>query len=855
MKEYHKNDEIQLIGETQPIPAGKPGEETEGQTLPLPVESLKKPMKSEISEKADEKISDDAYLTEGMQPFAEEETEKILGGLTSEDVQDRMKQGLVNTPVESPTKSVRQIVLSNIFTYFNIIFFILSIGLICVGSFNNLTFLGVVAVNTAIGIVQEINSKRTLDKLTLMSQPRAAVMRNGEEVTIRTEKLVKDDVVIFSAGNQICADAVVISGEVQVNESLVTGESDEIIKHAGDELLSGSFIVSGKCFARLEKVGAESFVSKLTLDAKKEHKKQPPGMMRSLNRLVQVIGVLIIPLGFALFFQQKHLLNLATKLNIETTTAALVGMIPEGLYLLANVALAVSVVKLAKKETLVHDLKCIETLARVDVLCVDKTGTITEDKMQFRAVVPFEESGKDREELERLLADFVGNMSADNVTMETLKAYFSSENIRKAEEVAPFSSEVKTSAAAFMGGEKYILGAPEFILGDQYVRFQERIEDYSKKGNRVLLFAGTENLRPPYGKTIPLGLVLLGNPIRSEAKETFGYFTQQGVTIKVISGDNPLTVAAAAEEAGIPDAEKAIDLSKLSSDEELCEAALNYTVFGRVKPEQKRRLVQILKQAKHTVAMTGDGVNDVLALKEADCSIAMASGSDVACQVSNLVLMNSNFASMPSVVAEGRQVINNLELSASLFLVKNIFSFVLSLISIFVVFAYPLTPSQVSLISGVTIGIPAFFLALEPNEERVKGKFLRNVLFRALPAAVTDLLIVMGVVLFSMAYPVSMEVKSTVSTVLIGLVGFGMLYRICKPFNWFRIVLLAGLAVVFVLAMVLFPWIFTLYPLDFGGWLLLIVFGLLVPVVFYFVCIGIDKLAEGVRWLKKKIKE
>lgn len=840
MKEYRKIDETQVIGDTQPIADEKTGEGTEQETKPLPQETS-----AAIPDTAEPPV----------QSQSKDTTQQPLRGLSSEEVRERTKQGLANTPVESPTKSVREIVLSNVFTYFNIIFFILSIGLICVGSFNNLTFLGVVAVNTAIGIIQEINSKRTLDKLTLMTEPRAVVLRDGEETTLRTEKLVKDDVVHFSAGNQICADAVVLSGEVQVNESLVTGESDEIVKRAGDELLSGSYIVSGSCYARLDKVGADSFVSKLTLDAKKEHKKQPPGMMRSLNRLVQIIGVLIIPMGFALFFQQKHLLGLATKLNIETTTAALVGMIPEGLYLLANVALAVSVVKLAKKNTLVHDLKCIETLARVDVLCVDKTGTITEDKMQFRSVVPFAEGGKSEEALERLLADFVGNMSPDNSTMETLKAHFTADNVRKAEETAPFSSEVKTSGVAFAGGERYLLGAPEFILGGAYDVFRDRIEEYSRKGNRVLLLAKTENLRPPYGNTEALGLVLLGNPIRSEARETFGYFNEQGVTIKVISGDNPLTVAAAAEEAGIPDAQKAIDLSKVTTDEELNEAALTYTVFGRVKPDQKRKLVQILKQAKHTVAMTGDGVNDVLALKEADCSIAMASGSDVACQVSNLVLMNSNFASMPAVVAEGRQVINNLELSASLFLVKNIFSFVLSLISIFVVFAYPLTPSQISLISGVTIGIPAFFLALEPNENRVKGKFLRNVLFRALPAAITDLLIVMGVVLFAMAYPVSTEVKSTVSTVLIGLVGFAMLYRVCKPLNLFRVILLVGLAITFVLAMVLFPWIFTLYPLDFGGWILLIVFALLIPTVFRNAVFFVDKLAAGIRWIVQRVKK
>ncbi len=763
-------------------------------------------------------------------------------GLSAADVQDRTDKGYANLSVTSPTNTVRHIILSNVFTYFNFIFFALAAALICVGSFNNLTFLGVILVNTAIGIVQELNAKRTLDKLTLLAEPRATVVRDGKESAIPTESLVVDDIVIFSAGNQICADAVVVSGEVQVNESLVTGESDEITKRAGDSLLSGSFIVSGVCRARLDKVGHDSFVSKLTLDAKKSSKSGHPGMMRSLTRLVQVIGVVIIPMGIALFLRQRAMLDLTTKENVEKTTAALIGMIPEGLYLLANVALAVSVVKLAKKETLVHDLKCIETLARVDVLCVDKTGTITEPVMEVEQIISLNEQTSEAK-LESLLTDFAGNMAADNNTMQALKNRFGKPRFRKAVSVQSFSSTTKTSGVSFGDAEHYLLGAPEFLLKDGYDLWRAHIEPYAATGCRVLMFAhvGTDRI------LTPLGLVLLTNKIRPNARATFEYFTEQGVAIKVISGDNPLTVSAAAAAAGIPDADNGIDLSTVKTDEALEDAAASYTVFGRVTPEQKRKLVRYLKKAGHTVAMTGDGVNDVLALKEADCSVAMASGSDVACQVSHLVLLNSDFASMPSVVAEGRQVINNIERSASLFLVKNIFSFVLSLISIFAVFAYPLTPVQLSLISTTTIGIPAFFLALEKNENLVRGKFLRNVLFRALPAALTDLFIIGGVILFEHAFSLENEMISTISTILMGGVGFAMVFRISRPFNWKRAVLLGGLLTLFVGTMLIVPGFLSLAPIDFQGALVLVVFALLIPSVLF-------AFSRSLTWLSTQIK-
>ncbi len=765
-------------------------------------------------------------------------------GLSAAQVRERIAAGQVNTPVASPTKTVGQIISGNVFTYFNMLFFIIAVALILVGSFNNLSFMVIILVNLMIGIVQEINSKRTLDSLTLLTEPHITVIRDGREYSVPTEKLVLDDVIILGAGNQICADATVLSGELQVNEALVTGESDEILKRPGDTLLSGSYVVGGSCYARLDAVGADSFVSKLMLDAKKTKKKSVKGMMLALNRLIVIIGILVIPLGAALMLRHHYSLGIGIRDNVTQTSAAIIGMIPEGLYLLVNVTLAVSVIKLARADTLVHDLGCIETLARVDTLCVDKTGTITDNSMLVSEIIPLR-AGTDPAPLVR---DLVYNMPEDNITMSALKSHFNGELGRRALEVAPFTSATKTSAVSFSAGEKYLLGAPEFVLREQYTSFKKVIEPYIHDGKRVLLFAQSTSLSASEStRTVPLALVTLTNPVRPEAHDTFTYFTRQGVDIKVISGDNPFTVSAAAREAGIPGCDNCIDISDLS-DEELEEVAGEYTVFGRVSPEQKRVLVRALKKQGHTVAMTGDGVNDILALKDADCSIAMASGSDVACRISHLVLLKSQFSSLPSVVAEGRQVINNIERSASLFLVKNIFSFLLALISIIAVFEYPLQPVQVSLFSGLTIGIPSFVLALEKNDRRVRGKFLVNVIYRALPAALTDLIVVMGVILFADAFAIDGDIASSIITVLMGLVGFTMIFTLCRPFNKRRTALLCSLVVLFAGAFVIMPGFFELTHPDYGGWLVLGVFTLLIPSVIYTLSSLLRVLA---RWLVK----
>lgn len=716
-------------------------------------------------------------------------------GLTAQQVQEHRMHGWTNQPVDPPSKTTKEIIRENVFTYFNLIFLVLAVLLCLVGSFRDLTFLPVIVLNTLIGIIQETRAKKVLDNLTMLNAPHAMVIRDGKKSQINAEDLVVDDIVIFEAGNQVCADAEVCAGEVQVNESLLTGESDEVTKRKGDQLMSGSFIVSGQCHARLDKVGADSYISRLTLEAKAMQNTEQSEMIRSLDKLVKWVGVAIIPIGIILFIQAFVFQGEGFRSSVTSMIAAVIGMIPEGLYLLASVALAVSSIRLAQKKVLLHDMKCIETLARVNVLCVDKTGTITENTMEVQDVIPTKEYEEGKMcPLSELLGDFTAAQSSDNITMEAMKRYFKIASGKKAVAKTGFSSASKYSSVTFEEAS-YVLGAPEFVLKEQYENYEEAISAHASKGARVLVF-GTAKEEPD-GKPLkeavtPLAYVLLANPIRQEAKETFTYFAEQGVEVKVISGDNPLTVSEVAKEAGIAGAERYVDASTLHTEEEMRAAVLNNAVFGRVTPNQKRKFVQILKEEGKTVAMTGDGVNDVLALKDADCSIAMASGSDAAAQASQLVLLESDFSCMPEVVLEGRRVVNNIQRSASLFLVKNIFSFLLSLVSFVFMFTYPLEPSQISLISMFTIGVPAFFLALEPNKNIIKGHFLTNVFLKALPAALTDVLAVGALVIFGRTFGVSSADISTAATMLLSIVGFMILYTISAPMNVLRGVILGG---------------------------------------------------------------
>lgn len=782
----------------------------------------------------------------------------IRYGLNSDQVNEYFENGWSNEPVEPPSKTVPEIIKSNLFTYFNLVFAVLAALLILAGSFRNLTFLPVILANLFIGIIQEIRAKNTLDKLSVLNAPKALVVREGRQFSIPAEELVLDDIVIFKAGNQICADAIVVDGEVSVNESLLTGESDEISKKPGDELMSGSFIVSGECYARLDKVGEDSYISKLTLEAKAMNSEEQSEMIRVLDKLVGVVGILIIPIGLLLFGQQFFFSGASFSKSITSMVAAVIGMIPEGLYLLASIALVVSVMRLASKKVLVHDMKCIETLARVNVLCVDKTGTITENTMEVNGEIPMD--GYDSQSmapLKQIISDFASAMSSDNITMKAMKDYFNKPSGRKAVSVSPFSSQFKYSGAAFEDGS-YVLGAPEFVLREDYDNYREQIEQYSSEGYRVLVFGiydGVIDGKALTGKVTPLGLVFLSNPIRKEAPETFKYFENQGVEIKVISGDNPVTVSQVALQAGIANADNYIDASTLTTDEAIEDAVLRYTVFGRVTPDQKRKFVRALKKAGRTVAMTGDGVNDVLALKDADCSVAMASGSDAAAQASQLVLLDSNFACMPSVVMEGRRVVNNIERSASLFLVKNIFSFLLSLFSVCFMINYPLEPSQISLISMFTIGVPAFFLALQPNKNIIQGHFLSNVLIKALPAGITDFLVVGALVVFGQVFEVGETDISTACTMLLAIVGFVILYNISKPMNALRWCVWGGCIVGLLGCSIYLGDLFAMRGMSTKCIMLFVVFAIITEPALRYSTILIEKIGRKiVGWIEKRRK-
>ena len=565
-------------------------------------------------------------------------------GLSKQQVHAMRREGLVNVAVKPPSKTVKEIITSNVFTYFNFVFLIIAILLIAVKSYRDITFMPIIIANALIGIFQEMRAKTVLDKLTMLNAPTANVIREGREKSINAERLVQNDVVVFRAGNQIPADAIVLHGEAAVNESLLTGEADEIHKTPGDELMSGSYIVSGECYAQLTKVGAESYISQLTLQAKKIKTKEQSEIIRSLNKIVTIAGIAIIPIGLAMFAQNFFLNHVDIQRSVQAAVASVIGMIPEGLFLLASIALAVSAMKLAQKKVLLHDMKSIETLARVNVLCVDKTGTITDNTMSVDDVISLS-NGHSREELIKLLSDFAAAQAADNITMEAMKKYFTKPTGRKATSISGFSSEFKYSGVNFEK-ESYVLGAPEFVLGKDYSKYQKQIEDYGGKGYRVLLFSKYDDSadgRKLTAKITPLALVLITNPIRESATETFNYFAAQGVDIKVISGDNPRTVSEVAKKAGIKGAEHYVDASTLDTDAKIDEAMRKYTVFGRVTPEQKCKFVKSMQADGKTVAMTGDGVNDVLALRDADCSVGMASGSDAAVQAAQVVLIRIRF--------------------------------------------------------------------------------------------------------------------------------------------------------------------------------------------------------------------
>lgn len=781
-----------------------------------------------------------------------------ITGLTDEEVRQRVEEGFTNRTDISTDKTTKEIVVSNVFTYFNLIFLVITILLIMVGSFRNLTFLPIIIGNTVIGIVQEIRAKKTLEKMSLLNAPHADVIRNGSVKQISTEELVKDDVILLTAGKQICADAVVISGNIQVNESLLTGEADEVEKTEGSTLMSGSFVVSGECYARLEKVGNESYISKLSLEAKSMGGKEQSEMIRSINLIVKWVGIVIIPIGLILFWQSHFVNGESITKSVTSTVAAIIGMIPEGLYLLTTVALALSTMKLARKKVLLHDMKSIETLARVDVLCVDKTGTITEPDMKLKEIFLCKNSGADGtqtaltlDELKSLILDYANASVDNNATMLALKAYAAealtnntSALHRTAVSQQAFSSSLKYGSVTFSDGT-YLLGAPEFIMHEDFARIEEEVIPYADKGDRVLLFAryNGENVENGInGSVTPLGFVALANPIRANAVKTFEYFKSQGVAIKVISGDNPRTVSRIAIQAGIESAESFVDAATLDTEDKIADAVNKYTVFGRVTPKQKKQLVKALQAKEHTVAMTGDGVNDILAMKDADCSVAMASGSEAAAQAAQVVLLDSDFAHMPDVVYEGRRVVNNIQRSASLFLVKNIFSLLLSLFSVILMVTYPLEPAQVSLISMFTIGVPGFLLALEQNKDRIKGHFITNVMLKALPGGLTDVIAVGALVVCGEVFCISDASIGTIATLVLSVVGFMILFKISEPLNGMKYAVIIGNIAGLVFSGFFLKKLFALTDLSNICILLMIVFGFAAESLFRNLTLLVEKL-------------
>ena len=721
-----------------------------------------------------------------MQQLPQSQDSAPLRGLSAQQAEALRAQGLSNQQSDTGGKSAGEIIRSNALTFFNLIFVVIAVLLCLVGSYRNLTFLPVVIGNTLIGIFQELRAKRILDKMSLLHAPHAVALRDGMEQKLAANDLVRGDIVVLSAGDQIPADATVLQGSVQVNEALLTGESDEIEKEPGSELLSGSFVVAGRCYARLDKVGDESYIAKLTREAKAVQTGEQSEMIRAINRIVKWIGFTIVPIGVILFAQSYFYSGETLQKSVVSAIAAVIGMIPEGLYMLTTIALVLGTMRLARRKVLLHDMKSIETLARGDVLCVDKTGTITEPGMNVQEAHAFECAKNDQfddEALQDLLADYCLAAQDTNETMQALRAFSEQRRLEHPQEakialdVQPFSSSKKYSSITFETGT-YLFGAPEFVLKGAYAQVAEELRPFLDAGCRVLLLARS---RGEGNSPEPLGYAVLTGRVRENAKETFAYFKEQDVTVKVISGDNARTVSEIAKQAGIENADKFVDAAMLVTDEQLARAAETYTVFGRVTPAQKQKLVQAMQAAGHTVAMTGDGVNDILAMKDADCSVAMASGSEAAAQAAQVVLLDSDFARMPDVVLEGRRVVNNIERSASLFLVKNLFSLLLSVFSAVSFLTYPLEPAQVSLIAMFTIGIPGFLLALEPNYVRIEGNFLKKVLLRALPAALTDVLAVGALVICGEVFGLSDGDIATAATMLLAVVGFMILIRISKP--------------------------------------------------------------------------
>lgn len=747
-------------------------------------------------------------------------------GLTAEEVRQRTDAGMVNVDASIKTRTYQQIFRENLCTLFNFVNLVLAVIVFFTGSYKNMLFMGVIICNVCIGIIQEIRSKRTTDKLSIITASSVGAMRDGQRVQIPCDQIVLGDVIILGRGNQVPADCTVLQGTCDCNESLLTGESDLIPKTAGSTLMSGSFVNSGVVYARVDAVGAESYAARISAEAK-EHKRAQSEIMDTLNSIVKMVSIALPFVGTALFCSTYFRGGGTVVECTLSTVAAMIGMIPEGLILLTSTVLAVAVIRLAKSQVLVQQLYCIETLARVDTLCLDKTGTITTGEMEVSQVRPLDSARA--QEADSVLACIARADDDPNETSRAILAHYSQweGDVPEAARLVPFSSDRKYSGVVLSDGRSYCLGATQFVLGAQeYARVVSLVDQLSVD-SRVLVLAQVEDFDQRNnltGTAQPVAFVCIHDQIRKTAAQTIQFFKDQGVTVNVISGDDPRTVSGIAAKVGVEGADRYVDATTLVTDEDIAEAVRTYHVFGRVKPEQKKAFVVALQQQGHTVAMTGDGVNDTLALKQANCSVAMSAGSDAARNVAQLVLVDNDFASMPKVVAEGRRSINNLQRSASLFLVKTLMSMALAVIFIILPWNYPFQPIQMSLISAFTIGIPSFVLALEPNHDRIKGRFLENIIVYAIPGAIMIVASILTMnILGHGPLSWSNEAMSTMSVYIMAWMGLMLIIRLSLPFTPIRIALVAFIVCGLLVGFTCFDWLFVITPLDPVMWVILVV--------------------------------
>ena len=734
----------------------------------------------------------------------------LTTGLTQEQIDERTLQGLTNDTEVKTSKSYAKILISNIFTFFNIICLACAIALWFVGSWSDTIFMLIVVANTLISIIQEIRAKKTIDKLTLTNSNFTKVLRDGEQIEIYKKEVVVDDILILASGMQIASDSIVVEGSVEVNESLLTGESQPIRKNVGDSLMAGSFVSSGTCKAQVDKVGSANYIEKLSSKAKK-YTKPKSELLGSLTFIIRLIGFIIIPLGVLMFFNNYKVYDGNLYNTITKTTGSIIGMIPAGMFLLTSVALAVSVVRLAKKRTLVQELYCIEMLARVNVLCLDKTGTLTDGSMKVREAVNISNNKYDDKTINKIIASIVGSFHEANHTAIALKSFFGKGSMT-AEKSIPFSSERKFMGCSFNRVGSFKIGAYEYVTKNPSTSLKRQAEEFASKGFRVLMLVESDK-NFSNDTAVPIAFILLEDNIRKDAQNTIQWFKDNSVDIRVISGDNPVTVSEVARRVGIDNYNNYISLQGMSK-QEVIEIADKYTIFGRVTPEQKATLVKALKAKGKTVAMTGDGVNDILALKEADCSVAIAAGSDAARSVSHLVLLDSNFSSMPSVVAEGRRVINNIQKSSSLFLMKTLFTIIVSIMVLILGKSYPFSPVQFMVLEYFVIGLPSFFLALQANHNIIKGKFISNLLKNALPAGLTLVLNAVAIYLYQYFFGITNATLATMASIAVTCTGLIVLFNLCRPFNLLRGILVFTMTSLALLIVIFLPNLLTYVSLT-----------------------------------------